>query len=120
MDFLDEELQTQHLFLIKRICRICGEEKDLVADFYRCRKNPALESSYSYECKVCARKRILDNYYRKSFQSLGTCDICKKKDVKVTNGSCGNCDKVLKIVDNRVDILESMIEYIHKNKNHND
>ena len=31
MDFLDEELQTQHLFLIKRICRICGEEKDLAA-----------------------------------------------------------------------------------------
>ena len=120
MDFLDEELQTQHLFLIKRICRICGEEKELVADFYRWRKNPALESSYSYECKVCARKRILDNYYRKSFQSLGTCEICKKKDVKVTNGSCGNCDKVLKIVDNRVDILESMVQYIHKNKNHND
>ena len=59
MDFLDEELQTQHLFLIKRICRVCGEEKDLVADFYKCRKNAALESSYSYECKECTIKRII-------------------------------------------------------------
>ncbi len=120
MDFLDEELQTQHLFLIKRCCRVCTEEKDLVADFYRCRKNPALESSYSYECKECAKKRILQNYYKKSFQSFGTCIICKKKDIKITNACCGSCDKVLKIVDNRVDILKSMIEYIHKNKNHND
>ena len=45
MDFIDEELQTQHLFLVKRICRVCNEEKDLVADFYKCRRNPTLESS---------------------------------------------------------------------------
>ena len=67
MDFLDEELQTQHLFLIKRICRVCGEEKDLVADFYKCRKDSTLESSYSYECKECAKKRTIANYYKKSF-----------------------------------------------------
>ena len=120
MDFLDEELQTQHLFLIKRICRVCGEEKDLVADFYRCRKNPALESSYSYECKECAKKRTIANYYKKSFKSFGTCVVCNSKESKLINDRCKDCDKVLKIVDNRVNILESMIEYIHKNKNHND
>tara|TARA_B100001113_G_C20940905_1_gene548676 strand:+ start:485 stop:847 length:363 start_codon:yes stop_codon:yes gene_type:complete len=120
MDFLDEELQTQHLFLIKRICRVCSEEKDLVADFYRCRKNPTLESSYSYECKNCAKKRILTNYYKKSFKSFGTCTVCETKEIKLVKGICKDCGRVLKIIDNRVDILKSMIEYIHKNKNHND
>jgi hypothetical protein len=65
MDFLDDELQTEHLFMVKRVCRVCGDEKDLVADFYRCRKDPTLESSYAYECKSCAIMRNKDNYYKK-------------------------------------------------------
>jgi len=64
-DFQDEFLQTEHLFMVKRVCRVCGEEKDLVADFYRCRKDPTLESSYAYECKSCAIMRNKDNYYKK-------------------------------------------------------
>ena len=120
MDFLDEELQTQHLFLVKRICRVCNEEKDLVADFYKCRKNPTLESSYSYECKECAKKRTLENYYKKSFRTLGTCTICKTSNIKLTDNICKKCTRVIKMVDNDTHILTSMIEYIHKNKNHND
>ena len=116
MDFLDEELQTQHLFLIKRICRVCGEEKDLVADFYKCRKNAALESSYSYECKGCAKKRILNNYHTKSFRSLGTCVICNKNNVKIKESKCKNCEKILKLVDNNVNILKSMINYMQNEK----
>ena len=64
MDFLNDELERQHLFLVKRVCRVCGEEKDLVADFYKCRKNAALESSYSYECKECTVKRVCENNRR--------------------------------------------------------
>ena len=120
MDFLDGELETQHLFLVKRICRVCGEDKDLVAGFYRCRKNATLESSYSYECKDCAKKRTLENYYKKSFQSYGTCPICKSKDVKLMKDKCKNCNTILKLAHNDTHILTSMIEYIHKNKNHND
>ena len=59
----DECLQTEHLFMVKRVCRVCGEEKDLVTDFYRCRKDPTLESSYAYECKSCAIMRNKNNYY---------------------------------------------------------
>ena len=71
MDFLGDELEKQHLFLVKRVCRVCGEEKDLVADFYKCRKNATLESSYAYECKVCAKKRILSNYYKNHLRFQG-------------------------------------------------
>ena len=53
MDF-EEEFKAGHLFLENRKCRVCGIEKGLLADFYKCRKDPNLRSSYSYECKDCA------------------------------------------------------------------
>tara|TARA_R100001129_G_scaffold153339_1_gene115893 strand:- start:1177 stop:1521 length:345 start_codon:yes stop_codon:yes gene_type:complete len=114
MDFLDDELQTEHLFLVRRTCRVCGLEKDLVADFYKCRKDATLESSYSYECKECAKKRTLDNYYKKSFKTLGTCSICKVEDIKLIEDRCGNCDKILRIVGNDIHILKTMIKYLEK------
>ena len=40
-----------------RKCRSCGHEKNILAGFYRARKDPTLPSSYSYECKICARAR---------------------------------------------------------------
>ena len=95
---------------------MCVEEKDLVADFYKCRKNAALESSYSYECKGCAKKRILNNYHTKSFRSLGTCVICNKNNVKIKEGKCKNCEKILKLVDNNVNILKSMVNYMQNGK----
>lgn len=68
----DEHLQSAHLFLVKRICRVCGVEKDLVTDFYKCRKDPTLESSYAYECKSCAIVRNKNNYYKKRMDKIDT------------------------------------------------
>ena len=68
----DEHLQSAHLFMVKRICRVCGVEKDLVTDFYKCRKDPTLESSYAYECKSCAIIRNKNNYYRKRMDKMDT------------------------------------------------
>ena len=68
----DEHLQSAHLFMVKRICRVCGVEKDLVTDFYKCRKDPTLESSYAYECKSCAIIRNKNNYYRKRMDKIDT------------------------------------------------
>ena len=58
---ISEQLTKSDLLLEERTCRVCGERKNLLDDFYKSRKNPALASSYSYECKVCTLKRI-NNY----------------------------------------------------------
>ena len=55
---LDEQLQLAHLLLEERVCRVCGEQKDLLHSYYRLRQNMNLRSSYSYECKECTIKRI--------------------------------------------------------------
>jgi len=60
MDF-DGQIKLGHLLLQDRRCRICGENKNLIDGFYRTRKNRgAVASSYSYECKECTIKRIID------------------------------------------------------------
>ena len=56
---LDDQFELEHLFLSERICRTCNIRKNLIEEFYRTRKNNALSSSYSYECKECTKKRIL-------------------------------------------------------------
>ena len=59
---LDGQIKLGHLLLQDRKCRTCGETKNLVEDFYRTRKDRgAVASSYSYECKECTIKRIMDN-----------------------------------------------------------
>ena len=55
---IDEQITTEHLLLKERVCRSCGKEKSLLADFHRCGKDSTLASSYSYECKECTIKRI--------------------------------------------------------------
>ena len=55
---LDEQIKLGHLLLQERVCRICGERKNLLHSYYRVRKNEKLASSYSYECKECTIKRI--------------------------------------------------------------
>ena len=55
---LDEQIQLGHLLLEERICRVCGEQKNILQSYYRVRKNMKLASSYSYECKRCTIKRI--------------------------------------------------------------
>jgi len=58
---LDNQINLGHLLLVDRKCRVCGEVKNLIDGFYRTRKNRgAVASSYSYECKECTVKRILD------------------------------------------------------------
>ena len=56
---LDEQLKLGHLLLEERICRDCGERKNLLQSFYSVHKNVKLISSYSYECKECTIKRII-------------------------------------------------------------
>jgi len=59
---LDKQIKLGHLLLSDRRCRICGEEKNLLENFYRTRKDRGpVASSYSYECKVCTVRRIVDN-----------------------------------------------------------
>ena len=56
---LDGQIKLGHLLLNDRKCRVCGQMKNLVDDFYRTRKDRgAVASSYSYECKECTIKRI--------------------------------------------------------------
>ena len=60
IDF-DGQIKLGHLLLQDRKCRTCGETKNLIDGFYRTRKNRgAVASSYSYECKDCTIKRIID------------------------------------------------------------
>ena len=59
---LDNQIRLGHLLLSDRKCRVCGETKNLIDGFYRTRKNRSpIPSSYSYECKVCTIKRIIES-----------------------------------------------------------
>lgn len=57
---LEDQFSLEHLIFKERKCRLCGEVKDLLTDFYLTRKNKRpFASAYSYECKPCTVKRIL-------------------------------------------------------------
>lgn len=59
---LDKQIKLGHLLLSDRKCRVCGEIKNLIDGFYRTRKDRGpVASSYSYECKECAIKRVVSN-----------------------------------------------------------
>lgn len=59
---LDKQIKLGHLLLTDRKCRVCGEVKNLVGEFYRTRKDRGpVASSYSYECKECTIKRIVSS-----------------------------------------------------------
>ena len=59
---LDDQIDLEHILLFDRECRVCGEVKNLIDDFYLTRKGRgALPSAYSYECKECTKKRVLKN-----------------------------------------------------------
>jgi hypothetical protein len=56
---LDGQIKLGHLLLQDRKCRVCGETKNLVEEFYRTRKDRGpVASSYSYECKECTITRV--------------------------------------------------------------
>ena len=59
---LDGQIKLGHLLLQDRKCKKCGVTKNLVDGFYRTRKDRgAVASSYSYECKDCTIKRIVES-----------------------------------------------------------
>jgi len=59
---LDSQIKLGHLLLNERKCRVCGKTKNLIEDFYRTRKDRgAVPSSWSYECKDCTIKRIIES-----------------------------------------------------------
>ncbi len=59
---LDKQIRLGHLLLYDRKCRTCGETKNLIEGFYRTRKNRGpVASSYSYECKDCTIKRVVES-----------------------------------------------------------
>ena len=63
---IDGQIKLGHLLLADRKCRVCGETKNLVDGFYRTRKDRgAVASSYSYECKDCTIKRIVESKKKK-------------------------------------------------------
>ena len=58
----NDDIELEHLLFLERKCRVCGVEKNLVDGYYRTRKDRGpVASSYSYECKECTIKRIIDN-----------------------------------------------------------
>ena len=64
---IDHQIKLGHLLLNTRKCKTCGEVKNLINDFYRTRKNRGpVASSFSYECKVCTIRRLVDNRKNKS------------------------------------------------------
>ena len=59
---IDKQIRLSHLLLTDRRCRSCGEIKNLIGEFYRTRKDKGpVASSYSYECKDCTIKRVIEN-----------------------------------------------------------
>ncbi len=66
---LDKQIKLGHLLLADRKCRVCGEMKNLIDGFYRTRKDRGpVASSYSYECKECTSKRILNGKKKKIYK----------------------------------------------------
>lgn len=58
---LEDQFQLEHLLFRERWCKVCGEKKNLIEEFYRTRKDKgSVPSSYSYECKECTIKRITE------------------------------------------------------------
>jgi hypothetical protein len=56
---LNNQINLEHILFFERECRICGNTKNLIEDFYLTRKGRgALPSAYSYECKQCTICRI--------------------------------------------------------------
>ena len=109
MDF-DQQLQTEHLLLEDRVCRVCKVKKGLLADFYRCRRDPSLASSYSYECKQCTLKRVRKKY------EIGICTICGKEKQKLEKDICKKCTKGIEVFDKSPESLQRAIIYLNQQK----
>jgi hypothetical protein len=63
---IGDQFSLEHLLFKERVCRICGQKKVLIEDFYLTRKNKkGLPSAYSYECKDCTVTRVMDTRKKK-------------------------------------------------------
>tara|TARA_R100000008_G_scaffold85814_1_gene76746 strand:- start:817 stop:1215 length:399 start_codon:yes stop_codon:yes gene_type:complete len=125
---LDEQISTEHLLLQERVCRSCGKEKSLLADFHRCGKNATLPSSYSYECKECSKDRAATNYWKKKKYDLireknRVCAVCNTTEpggrfnkfvMDGNNLLCFNCNKIFEMVGDNIHTLESMVQYLNQ------
>ena len=134
---LDDQVELSHLLLSERVCRVCGEEKNLIDGYYRTRKNTTLASSYSYECKECTVKRITKSkkkgvgfkeYNRRLVEQNNQCAICKTLQAGGNYNSfmvdrnpvtgdvrgllCKNCNNAIRLVGSNLHTLESMIQYL--------
>ena len=59
---LDSEFELEHLLFKERECRVYHKKKNLLEDFYLTRKNrKPFASAYSYECKLCTVKRVVQS-----------------------------------------------------------
>ena len=58
---IGDQFSLEHLLFKERKCRSCSKVKNLIEDFYMTRKQKrGLPSAYSYECKDCTIKRIVE------------------------------------------------------------
>ena len=63
---IEDQFGLEHLLFEQRKCKICGEMKELINDFYKTRKDRGnVPSAYAYECKRCSIIRISEGRRRK-------------------------------------------------------
>ena len=56
---IEDQFGLEHLLFEQRKCKICGEMKELINDFYKTRKDRGnVPSAYAYECKRGSIKRV--------------------------------------------------------------
>ena len=68
---LEASFELEHLLFKQRKCKICGETKELINDFYKTRKDRGIvPSAYAYECKRCSIKRVSENRKRKELVDI--------------------------------------------------
>jgi hypothetical protein len=59
---IGDQFSLEHLLFKERVCRSCGEKKDLISEFYLTRKTKkGHPSAYAYECKDCTVKRVMES-----------------------------------------------------------
>tara|TARA_R100000458_G_C8217479_1_gene202909 strand:+ start:130 stop:348 length:219 start_codon:yes stop_codon:yes gene_type:complete len=67
---MNVDLELEHLLFVERKCRLCGQTKILLDDFYLTRKDRgANPSAYAYECKSCTIWRVKRNKRRKTVEA---------------------------------------------------
>ena len=56
---IEDQFELEHLLFKQRKCKICGETKELINDFYKTRKDRGnAPSAYSSACQRCSIKRV--------------------------------------------------------------